>query len=205
MHSYLTWQNQPFVYADYSLFAAEVASNFHQAIVRAHLLKTHTDRDFQIAVIEEAMSNYYRYFFIMPTLARFELETHTRVENGQPLTADSMIELMADLFTEGFGGKVNVRRDHVGMTWSRFGHLFSDYYVYAYATGIAGANALARRVLNNEPNAVEDYLGFLKSGSSGYALDVLKKAGVDLTTPDPVNEAFAVMADYVDRLEKLLA
>jgi oligoendopeptidase F len=205
MHSYLTWQNQPFVYADYSLFAAEVASNFHQAMVRAHLLKTNPDKNFQIALIEEAMSNYYRYFFVMPTLARFELETHTRVENGQPLTADSMIELMADLFTEGFGGKVNVRRDHVGMTWARFGHLFSDYYVYAYATGIAGANALAKRVLNNEPNAVENYLGFLKAGCSDYPLDALKRAGVDLTSSGPVDAAFAVMADYVDRLEKLLA
>jgi len=205
MHSYLTWQNQPFVYADYSLFAAEVASNFHQALVRDHLLKTKTDRDFQISVIEEAMSNFYRYFFIMPTLARFELETHTRVENGQPLTADSMIELMADLFSEGYGGKVNVRRDHIGMTWARFGHLFADYYVYAYATGIAGAHAIAKRVLNNEPNAVENYLGFLKAGASDYPLDALKRAGVDLSTSAPVDAAFATMADYVDRLEKLLS
>ncbi len=205
MHSYLTWKNQPLVYADYSLFAAEVASNFHQAMVRDHLLKTNPDKNFQIAVIEEAMANFYRYFFIMPTLARFELETHTRIENGLPLTADSLITLMADLFTEGYGGKVDVNREHVGMTWSRFGHLFTDYYVYAYATGIAGANALAKRVLSGEPNAVENYLGFLKSGSSAYALDVLKKAGVDLTTPAPVDAAFEVMADYVDRLEKLLA
>ena len=204
MHSYLTWQNQPFVYSDYSLFAAEVASNFHQAMVRGYLLKTKTERDFQIAVIEEAMSNFFRYFFIMPTLARFELETHTRVENGQPLTADTLIELMADLFTEGYGGKVNVNREHVGMTWSRFGHLFSDYYVYAYATGIAGANALAKRVLGGEPNAVEDYLGFLKAGCSAYPLDALKRAGVDLTSPQPVDAAFEVMADYVTRLEKLL-
>jgi len=204
MHSYLTWQNQPLVYADYSLFVAEVASNFHQAMVRDHLLKTNPDKNFRIAVIEEAMSNFYRYFFVMPTLARFELETHTRVENGQPLTADTMIKLMADLFTEGYGGKVNVRREHVGMTWARFGHLFSDYYVYAYATGIAGAHALAKRVLNGEPNAVENYLGFLKAGCSDYPLDVLKRAGVDLTTPAPVDEAFAVMSDYVDRLEKLL-
>ena len=204
MHSYLTWQNQPLVYADYSLFVAEVASNFHQAMVRDHLLKTNPDKNFRIAVIEEAMSNFYRYFFVMPTLARFELETHTRVENGQPLTADTMIKLMADLFTEGYGGKVNVRREHVGMTWARFGHLFSDYYVYAYATGVAGAHALAKRVLNGEPNAVENYLGFLKAGCSDYPLDVLKRAGVDLTTPAPVDEAFAVMSDYVDRLEKLL-
>jgi oligoendopeptidase F len=204
MHSYLTWQNQPFVYADYSLFAAEVASNFHQAMVRAHLLKTHPERDFQISVIEEAMANFYRYFFIMPTLARFELETHTRVEQGQPLTADSLIALMADLFSEGYGDKVHVDREQVGITWARFGHLYSDYYVYAYATGIAGANALAGRIQRGEPNAVEDYLGFLKAGCSDYPLDVLKRAGVDLTTPQPVEAAFAVMADYVDRLEKLL-
>jgi oligoendopeptidase F len=204
MHSYLTWQNQPFVYSEYSLFAAEVASNFHQAMVRGHLLKTNPDRNFQISVIEEAMSNFYRYFFIMPTLARFELETHTRVEQGQPLTASSLVELMADLFSEGYGGKVNVNRDQVGITWARFGHLYSDYYVYAYATGIAGANALAGRVLRGEADAVQDYLGFLKAGSSAHPLDALKRAGVDLTTPQPVDEAFGVMADYVDRLEKLL-
>ncbi len=205
MHSYLTWQNQPFVYADYSLFAAEVASNFHQALVRAHLLSSNLGREFEIAVIEEAMSNFYRYFFIMPTLARFELETHTAIENNQPLTAGSLSNLMSDLFAEGFGGKVNVRREHVGMTWARFGHLYSDYYVYAYSTGIAGAHALAGRVLRQEPNAVENYLGFLKAGCSDYPLDVLQRAGVDLTTPAPVEAAFAVMSSYVDRLETLLA
>ncbi|MGE5248719.1 MAG: oligoendopeptidase F [Bacteroidota bacterium] len=204
MHSYLTWQNQPFVYADYSLFAAEVASNFHQAMVRAHLLSSNPDRSFQIAVIEEAMSNFYRYFFIMPTLARFELETHTRLEKNQPLSASALIELMADLFGEGYGGRVHVNHDQVGMTWARFGHLYSDYYVYAYATGIAGAHALAGRVLRGQPGAVEDYLGFLKAGCSDYPLEVLKRAGVDLTTPAPVDEAFHIMADYVDRLEKLL-
>jgi oligoendopeptidase F len=111
---------------------------------------------------------------------------------------------MADLFTEGFGPKVKVDRPRVGMVWSTFGHLFSDYYVYAYATGISGAHSLAGRILRNEPNAVEDYLGFLKSGSSAYPLDVLKKAGVDLTTPKPVEETFAVMESYIDRLEELL-
>jgi oligoendopeptidase F len=97
-----------------------------------------------------------------------------------------------------------VDRPRVGMVWSTFGHLFSDYYVYAYATGISGAHSLAGRILRNEPNAVEDYLGFLKSGSSVYPLDVLKKAGVDLTTPKPVEETFAVMESYIDRLEELL-
>jgi oligoendopeptidase F len=204
MHSYLTWKHQPLAYSDYSLFVAEVASNFHQAMVRAHLLNTTQDTNFQIALIEEAMSNFFRYLFQMPTLARFELETHESIEKGEPLTADSMHNLMADLFTEGFGPKVKVDRSTVGMVWSTFGHLFSDYYVYQYATGISGAHALSGRILRGEKNAVEDYLGFLKAGSSDYPLNVLKKAGVDLTSSKPVEETFEVMESYLDRLEKLL-
>ena len=206
MHSYLTWRNQPLAYADYSLFVAEVASNFHQAMMRGHLLKTVTDKNFLITLIEEAVGgNFFRYFFQMPTLARFELETHERIEKGESLTADSMIDLMADLFTEGFGPKVKVDRPRVGMVWSTFGHLFSDYYVYQYATGISGAHALSGRILRGEAGAVDDYLGFLKSGGSKYPLDVLKKAGVDLTSPKPVEETFAVMESYIDRLEELVS
>jgi len=206
MHSYLTWKNQPFVYTNYSLFVAEVASNFHQAMLRGHLLKTVTDKNFQIALIEEAVGgNFFRYFFQMPTLARFELETHERAERGEPLTPDSMISLMADLFAEGFGPSFDMDRERVGMTWATFPHLFADYYVYAYATGISGAHALAGRILRGEPNTVENYLGFLKSGSSDYSLNVLKKAGVDLATPQAVEETFAVMESYIDRLERLLS
>jgi oligoendopeptidase F len=204
MHSYLTWKNQPLTYSDYSLFVAEVASNFHQAMVRAYLLNSGVDKNFQIALIQEAMSNFFRYFFQMPTLARFELEAHQRIEKGESLTADSMMNLMADLFTEGFGPKVKVDRERVGMVWSTFGHLFSDYYVYQYATGISGAHALSGRILRGENHAVDDYLGFLKSGSSDYPLAVLKRAGVDLTSPKPVEETFSVMESYIDRLEKLV-
>ena len=205
MHSYLTWKHQPFVYTDYSLFVAEVASNFHQAMMRGHLLDSVNDKNFQLALLEEAVGgNFFRYFFQMPTLARFELETHQRIERGESLTADSMIDLMADLFAEGFGPSFDMDRERVGMTWSTFGHLFADYYVYAYATGISGANALASRILRGEPNAVQDYLGFLKSGSSDYSLNVLKKAGVDMATPQPVEETFAVMEGYIDRMEKLV-
>jgi oligoendopeptidase F len=205
MHSYLTNKHQPFVYTGYSLFAAEVASNFHQAMMRGYLLDTVKDKNFQMALIEEAVGgNFFRYFFQMPTLARFELETHQRAERGEPLTADSMIDLMADLFGEGFGPNFDMDRSHLGMTWATFGHLFQDYYVYAYATGISGAHAAAGRILRGEPNAVEGYLEFLKSGSSDYSLNVLKKAGVDLTTPKAVEETFAVMEDYINRLEKLV-
>ncbi len=205
MHSYLTWKNQPFLYTDYSLFVAEVASNFHQAMMRGHLLNTVKDKNFQLALIEEAVGgNFFRYFFQMPTLARFELETHQRIERGESLTADSMIDLMADLFAEGFGPNFDMDRERVGMTWSTFGHLFADYYVYAYATGISAAHSLAGGILRGEPNVVENYLGFLKSGSSDYSLNVLKKAGVDMTSPKAVEDTFAVMEGYIDRLEKLL-
>lgn len=205
LHSYLAWENQPLVYSGYSLFVAEVASNFNQAMVRDYLFRTQSERDFQIAVIEEAMANFHRYFFIMPTLARFELETHTRIEKNQPLTADSMIELMADLFSEAYGDGVDVDRARTGSTWMQFStHLYSNYYVYQYATGISGAHALARPILDGKEGAAERYLEFLKAGSSLYPLDALKRAGVDMTTPTPVEETFAVLASLVDRLESLL-
>jgi oligoendopeptidase F len=206
MHSYLTWQNQPLVYSNYSLFVAEVASNFNQAMVRAHLLDGNSDPDFQIAVIEEAMSNFHRYFFIMPTLARFELEIHERVERGEALTADGMIGLMADLFAEGYGDEVRVDRERVGITWGQFStHLYSNFYVYQYATGIAAAHALAADILAGQPNAVDNYLAFLRAGGSLDPLDALKLAGVDMASPAPVETAFKTLASLIDRLEGLVA
>jgi oligoendopeptidase F len=204
MHSYLTWENQPVLYADYSLFVAEVASNFHQALVRAYLLEKNPDPAFQISLIEEAMSNFHRYFFIMPTLARFELETHERIERGEGLSADDMIELMADLFSEGYGAEMHIDRQRVGITWATFGHLYVDYYVFQYATGISGANALANGIRSGELGAVDDYLSFLQAGGSMYPLDALRMAGVDLTEPAAVEVAFDALSGLVDRLEELV-
>lgn len=203
MHSYLTWENQPELYSHYSLFVAEVASNFHQALVRKHLLET-SEPAFRIAVIEEAMSNFHRYFFIMPTLARFELELHQRVERGEGLTADHLIGLMADLFAEGYGGEVIFDKQRVGMLWAMFGHLYRDYYVFQYATGISGAHAMAKGIMDGRENAVENYLSFLKAGSSVYPLQALQMGGVDLTQPEPVEAAFEVLARMVSELEALL-
>lgn len=206
LHSYLTWQNQSFVYSRYSLFVAEVASNFNQALVRDYLLKEYPDRDFKIGVLEEAMSNFHRYFFIMPTLARFELEIHERVERGEALSAQNLIELMADLFGEGYGEGVVQDRERNGITWAQFSnHMYANFYVYQYATGISGAHALASRIVRGEPGSVEQYLGFLKAGGSMYPLDALRMAGVDLSKPEPVESAFATLSGYVDMLEELLA
>jgi oligoendopeptidase F len=205
MHSYLTWKHQPAVYAQYSLFVAEVASNFNQAMVRAHLLDTKADPQFQISLLEEAFANFHRYFFIMPILAQFELEVHRRVERGQGVTADDMNALMTDLYAEGYGSEMQFDRERTGITWATFGHLYQDYYVYQYSTGISGAHALSRRVLSGTSNAAEDYLRFLRAGGSVYPLDALKLAGVDMSTPQPVQETFEVLAQMVDRLEELTA
>jgi len=205
MHSFLTWGHQPFLYSEYSIFVAEVASNFHQAMVRAHLLDNHKDPVFHMAVIEEAMSNFHRYLFVMPTLARFELEMHRWVEEGKGLSVPDMMNLMADLFAEGYGGQVELDQERVGITWATFGHLYSDYYVYQYVTGISGAHALAQRVLSGEDGAVNDYLRFLQAGASRYPLDVLRSAGVDLTTPEPIQQALQTLEDMIDRLENLTA
>ena len=204
LHSYHTWKAQPSVYTDYGLFVAEVASNFNQALVRAHLMRTSDDPNFQIAVIEEAMANFHRYFFVMPALARFELEIHARVERGEALTADGLSSLMADLFREGYGDEVQLDADRTGITWAEFAtHLYSNFYVYQYATGISAANALAKGVDEQAPGAVDNYLAFLEAGSSLYPIDALKLAGVDMTSPEPIERAFGVLAGYVDRLEQL--
>ncbi|MBW7878959.1 MAG: oligoendopeptidase F [Anaerolineae bacterium] len=203
MHSYLTRKTQPAIYGDYSLFVAEVASNFNQALTRARLMRTVDDRAFQIALIQEAMDNFHRYFFIMPTLARFELEMHERVERGQGVTAQDMNALMADLYAEGYGSEMTLDRERDGITWATFGHLYANFYVFQYATGISAAHALAERILDGVPGAAEKYVEFLSLGSSAYPLDALKHAGVDMTGPQAVETTFGVLARYVDRLDEL--
>ncbi len=205
MHSYLTWETQPMIYADYTIFVAEVASNLNQALVRQYLLEQQSDPVFQIGLIEEAMANFFRYFFLMPTLARFELEVHERVERGEPLTADGMIDLMAALFAEGYGDQVVMDHDRVGITWAEFHtHLYYNFYVYQYTTGISAAHALARKLLEGGPSDVESYLAFLKAGNSLYPLDALELAGIDMTSPEPIQVAFDELAGLVERLDELL-
>jgi oligoendopeptidase F len=204
LHSYYAWQTQPFIYTNYGMFVAETASNFHQAMVRAYMLKEVTERNFRINLLEEAMGNFHRYFFIMPTLARFELIAHERVEHGEALTADRLNALCADLFAEGYGSDLEIDRARDGVTWATFGHLYVDYYVFQYATGISGANALSKRILSGVPNAAQDYINFLCAGNSKYPLDALRDAGVDLTRPEPVEAAFQVLGNYVSQLEELV-
>ena len=203
MHTYQTQSNQPYIYCEYESSVAEVASNFNQAMVREYLFRTQQDRNFQIALIEEAMSNFHRYFFIMPTLARFELEMHTRLEQGKPVNAAIMIGRMADLFEEGYGGEMVIDRDRLGITWAQFVHLYMNFYTFQYAIGISAAHALVKSILAGKEGAAERYLDFLRAGDSIYPLDALRLAGADFSGPEPIEEGFAYLASLVERLERL--
>ena len=205
MHSYYTRAHQPFVYSDYSMFVAEVASNFNQAMVRAHLFANNGDRDFQLALIQEAMDNIHRYFFIMPTLARFEFEVHSRMENDEPLTPDMLNEIMSGFYAEGYGETMTDDPRRTGSTWAQFGHLYEAFYTFQYATGISAAHALANGILaGDDPYAVARYREFLRAGSADYPINVLRAAGVDMSTPQAVEETFKVLEGLVDRLESLV-
>lgn len=204
MHSWYTHRAQPPIYAGYTLFVAEVASNFNQALLRGHLLEQGGSREFQIALIEEALYNFHRYLFVMPILSQFEQRAHAMVEAGEPLTADGMGAMLAELFTRGYGPAVDVDQARDGIVWAQFPHLYENFYVFQYASGIAAANALAASVLQGENGAAERYRAFLSAGGSLYPLDALRLAGIDMRTPEPMDRAFAVLEGFVDRLEQLL-
>lgn len=203
LHSYYTWQNQPTVYGRYSMFVAETASNMHQALIGAHLLATVDDPAFRIGLIEERMGNFLRYFFTMPILARFELECHERIERGEALSAERMMDYLTSLYKEGYGNEVAIDAPRMGITWARFSHLFANFYVFQYATGIAAANALAGQVRAEGEPAATRYLDFLKTGDAAFPIDAIRAAGVDMTDPAPVQAAFDVLAGYVDELDTL--
>ncbi len=204
MHSYLTNITQPSVYTDYSMFVAEVASNFNQALVRAHLLKNAHGKTAKLAILEEAFSNFHRYLFVMPTLAQLELEMYERIERGGSINVPFLSERLVELFSEGYGGAVEIDATRLGASWMNFGHLYAPFYVYQYATGIAAANALAKDVLEQGEPAAKRYLKFLKTGSSKYPLDALKLAGIDMNSPEPVQRGFEVLRSMVDQLEAII-
>jgi len=174
--------------------------------MRDHLFRERAgDRDFELALIDETMSNFGRYFLIMPTLMRFELELHRRADSGEGLSADALTTLLAQLFAEAYGPAMEMDDERVGITWAQFHtHLYSRFYVFMYATGIAGAHAFARRIVDGADGAAERYLAFLREGGRTPPLEAMRRAGVDLASPEPVADAFRVLDAHVDRFEALL-
>ena len=204
MHSFLTWRHQPVIYSDYGMSAAETASNLNQALMGAHMLAERDDRDWTIAVIEERMANNMRYLFTMPILARFELAAHERVEAGEALSADWMSRTLTGFYRDGYGSEVVIDVPRMGITWARFPHLFANFYVFQYGVGISAASALAQAILSDGEPARERYLNFLRTGGSVDSIVALREAGVDMSSPEPIERAFAILSGYVDRLEALV-
>ncbi len=204
LHTYHTWQAQPITYWRDGGFLAEVPSNFHQAMLGGFLLNERDDRNWTIAVVEERMANHLRYLFTMPILAKFERDCHERIAQGDALTADGMTETLAGLYREAYGGEVVVDHDRIGITWARFPHLFMNFYVYEYAVGIAGAAALASQVWAEGEPAARRFVDLISAGSNGFAIDLLRQAGIDMASPEPIQAAFDVLSGYVDRLEALV-
>lgn len=205
MHTYLVAENQPQVYNNFEVISSsvtETASNFNQALLRHHLKEQKKDdHKLTVARLNEGIGNFHRYFFIMPTLARFEFEVFTRAEQDQPLNAEILNQIMSDLYAEGYGETLTDDPKRTGITWAQFMHLFSPFYTFQYTVGISAANALAEGVLNGEANAVENYLKFLCAGGALYPADLFKLAGVDMSTAQPIEKAFGVLADMIDQLE----
>jgi len=204
MHSWHTNRAQPPIYTDYTLFVAEVASNFNQALLRGGLLRNGVERDFELALLDETFDNFHRYLFLMPILSQFEQQIHQAAEAGEALTADGMSATLYTLFQRAYGPAMRVDPARDGIVWAQFPHLYENFYVYQYASGIAAANALADGVLRDEPGATGRYLRFLSAGGSLYPLEALRLAGLDMTSPEPLDRAFSVLASFVDRLERLL-
>jgi len=205
MHSRYFATNQPFVYNDYGAISStvtETASNFNQAMTRAYLRKEKADdKGLQLAMVDEAMSNFYRYFFVMPTLARFELEVYERAQAGKPLTTTDLKEIMGRLFGEGYGETLRDDPERTAITWAKFLHLYIPFYSFQYAIGISAAHAASDKILLGEEGAVEGYQNFLKAGGSRYAIDLFSLAGVDMSSAEPIEKAFKEMERNVELLE----
>lgn len=207
MHSHAFALHQPIVYNDYGAISStvtETASNFHQAMTRAYLRKEKAgDANFQLAMIDEAMSNFHRYFFIMPTLARFELEIYERAKAGKPLSAEIFNGILGEYFAEGYGESMADDPKRTAVTWTQFLHLYIPFYSFQYAVGISAAHAAAEKVLGGNPEAVAGYHHFLQAGGSCYAMDLFALAGVDMSSKAPIEAAFRELETNIAQLEQL--
>jgi oligoendopeptidase F len=203
MHSYFTRHNQPFQYGEYTIFVAEVASTFNEGLLTEHLLKTNSDRAVQLAILNHSLEDIRATLFRQTMFAEFEQWIHAQAESGQPLTADVLSSAYHDLNATYYGGET-VIDELIDIEWARIPHFYYNFYVYQYATGISAASALVQQVLHEGQPAVERYLHFLRSGSSEYSIDLLKKAGVDMTSPEPIRLALKLFEDHLTRMEELI-
>jgi len=203
MHSYLSDKNQPAIYSDYVLFVAEVASTCNEALLMQYLLKKTTDKKQRAVLINYFLEQFRTTLYRQTMFAEFELKIHQLAESGESLTAQRLCQIYYDLNKLYYGDEMVVDQD-IEMEWSRIPHFYRRFYVYQYATGFSAAMALSKRILSGGEEAVADYLKFLSGGSSTDPVSLLKIAGVDMSTPEPVNDALALFGELIDELEELL-
>ena len=201
IHSYYSRKEQSYYYAGYTLFCAEVASTTNEALLIHHLINTEKDKKRRLYLINQELEQIRTTVFRQMMFAEFELWTHESFEQGMALTAKDYNAKWHELNVKYFGEDMIVDED-IDVEWSRIPHFFTDFYVYQYATGYAAASAFAKNILEGKENAVEKYVGFLKSGGSDYPIEILKKAGVDMTTSEPLQATIDRFNELLEMLEK---
>lgn len=202
MHSFFSRKHQPFQYANYTIFVAEVASTCNEALLAHHLLETEKDPAVRRYLIDHQLDAFRATFFRQTLFAEFEMLAHEAAERGEALTADKLSEIFLDLNKKYYGSCV-ADDDPVKIEWARIPHFYNSFYVYKYATGISAATALSAQILAEGKPAVDRYLKFLSGGCSDFSINLLKGAGVDLSSPDAIKSALDVFTGYLDQLEAL--
>lgn len=203
LHTHYSNENQPYVYADYKIFLAEVASTLNEILLLHHLLENTDDVLKKKYLINHYLEQFRGTVFRQTMFAEFEKIIHEAAEAGQPLTAEFLNETYHRLNVEYYGPDIIIDEE-IDLEWARIPHFYYNFYVYKYATGFSAATALANRILEEGKPAVESYLEFLKSGDSDYPLNILKRAGVDMSSPEPISTAIATFKDFLKRFEDLL-
>ena len=201
IHSYYSRKTQPYYYAGYSLFCAEVASTTNEALLIHYLIEKETDKKKKLFLINQELEQIRTTVFRQLMFAEFELYTHDALFNGESLTAEDYNNKWLELNKKYFGDDIIVD-DDIAVEWARIPHFYTDYYVYQYATGYAAASAFAKSILEGEEGAVDKYKGFLKMGGSKYPIDILKTAGVDMTTSAPLEATIARFNELLDMIEE---
>lgn len=203
VHSYLSRKNQPYVYGGYSIFVAEVASTANEALLLDHMLKNVKDENEKIYLLNHYLEQFRSTVFRQTMFAEFEKIIYEQVEQGGALTADYLSATYKEL-NEKYYGPSMVVDDEIAIEWARIPHFYYNYYVFQYATGYSAAVSLSQQILEEGEPAVERYLNFLKSGRSDYPINVLQKAGVDMTKEEPVDNALKLFGELVDEMDKLI-
>ncbi len=204
LHSYLSNKHQNPVDANYVIFVAEVASTCNEALLMEYLLGKTTDKKERAYLINHFLDQFKGTLYRQTQFAEFELNIGRMVAEGKTLTADVLCNEYRRLCQEYYGPDMVVD-DEIAMEWARIPHFYSNYYVFQYATGYSAAIALSRKILDEGESAVKDYIGFLSGGCSKSPIDLLKGAGVDMTGPEPVNQALELFGRLLDEMEELVS